>query len=745
MEEAATDWNKFNSNIQSTFQERLRSLKERHARAQGDRVAKDEEEQRAKEDRTPISSSEWIDNEYFSGSYARTMWPALKELFIKVVDRKIYLVVMRGATRYGKSYLGSALQGRSKYEVDCWSNPQRTLGIQDESSLLYLNMNVTGQKARDAYFNKLSAWIKSTPYFQKEFAPQSNVFLQLRFPKNVLAKYSGAQRTAAESEDLFFFVGDEANLYDVVEDSKRAHGGVKYDAAEIIDTEVTNRMQGTFMRADGTYPSPCKVIWICKETYEDSFMDRKDQEVHREGLVDKGVAMVIRSTEWGMKPMKCTGCNTIVDEKAYECGKCNERIKPTEYFYIRTPSRKDSARIITDKEEAKKLKKQSHDLAANEAPGDEQFNVIAVPKRYLGSATKKVPGALENFIRNMCGEATQAIEVFFREREPIYEAIREAGESVPGVKNIPAQVCLHPFSGISTNTKDGIRFIQERIAKQVKTGRMVPILVDGKPRTDLLHGKPILEEEIVWRPIINPGHLRYVGVDAGLSGDSVGIAMGHCCGWKKVLRYHDDENPVEEAAPVIWYDLLMRINPPPGGQIPFAAIRGLIYKFSMLGFGIAKITCDSFQHVALTQPLAERGYNVEVVSVDRTPDAYNFMHLAYGEERVSAYSYPPYEKELTELERIVTGNTISGRPVEKIDHPPNGKKDLSDAAAQVAAEVEMASAGLQASDMQPRPVARKAHQPMVEEHKQMNKYYSAFDRGDLVAMQEMEPKKDWEW
>ena len=711
----------------------LRRLKELESHKRGERMQQEEQDRISKEDKPIISISNWIENDYFAGSFARAMYPKLKQHVINIVDGNYHKIYLLGATRYGKSYAVRALQGRSLYENFQKAVPQRSYHIDDASQILYLSMNVTGKKALDAYFSSFSKWVRSTEYFKQEATPNPRMIHQLQFPKGIICNYSGAQKSAAESEDLHFFVGDECNLYDDIEKSLRSHTGERYNAAVEIATEVDNRMAGTYQnKFDGSYPSSCKEIWLCKETYPKSFMRTSVAEVIRSGAVARNEVYVIESTEWGTKPIRCKRCDEIVDEKAYECGNCQERIKPIEYFWIRTASRTESAQLIFDKATAKEAEIKATTLKDSNAPEDELFQVMPVPMLYKGKAESNI----EKFQRDMCGIPTEAISIFFRQREILFKAIRKAGDIFPGKADRPdsprvsPNVCRHPFTQLTTNFEDGVSLIKDALAVRRATGYK-----DEKGN-----------DVYTWRPIVNPGTPRYIGIDAGLSGDSCGFAMGHRCGWKKVLRYDQDpEHPNEVMSPITWVDLALRITPPPGGEIPYRGMLALTFALMRLGFGIAKMTCDSYQHVAITQPMSDKGIDVEVVSVDRTPDAYNYLHSAYSEGRLSTYQYEPLEGELVALERIVTKNTIHGQPKEKVDHPPSGEKDIADAEAQMVQQVEMASVEMAGYEVRPSAIEPKHRKPIIEDHTQQHTIARAFQDGDFESMEEMMRKQEDEW
>jgi hypothetical protein len=73
--------------------------------------------------------------------------------------------------------------------------------------------------------------------------------------------------------------------------------------------------------------------------------------------------------------------------------------------------------------------------------------------------------------------------------------------------------------------------------------------------------------------------------------------------------------------------------------------------------------------------MKQRSYRAEVLSVDVTPDPYDNLKTALYEDRVQLYNYPPLRKELETLQEDRRGRR------RKIDHPPTGSKDCSDALA----------------------------------------------------------------
>jgi hypothetical protein len=151
-----------------------------------------------------------------------------------------------------------------------------------------------------------------------------------------------------------------------------------------------------------------------------------------------------------------------------------------------------------------------------------------------------------------------------------------------------------------------------------------------------------------------PGTWHYIHIDLAHKRDATGIAMVHDEGGKIVV------------------DLMHRIKAPAGGEIFFADIREMIFKLRDIGFRIAKVTFDGWQSVDSLQILREKRFNCDTISVDRDTKAYDTLKEKIYTEKIRYYRYEPFLEELRRLEL---------REGQKVDHPPSGSKDVSDAVA----------------------------------------------------------------
>lgn len=171
--------------------------------------------------------------------------------------------------------------------------------------------------------------------------------------------------------------------------------------------------------------------------------------------------------------------------------------------------------------------------------------------------------------------------------------------------------------------------------------------------------------------ITDPHLPRWVHVDLSLTGDCTGIACGYVQDFVQVSKAS------EEVMPKIKFDFILQIVPPKGDEIKIHRIRELFYKLRNSGLPIRWVTFDSFQSVDSIQLLRQQGFTTGMISTDLTMVPYDMTKTAFYEGRIEAPTHEVALKEFLTLEKVTTKN----KP--KIDHPPHGSKDCSDAVASV--------------------------------------------------------------
>lgn len=168
-----------------------------------------------------------------------------------------------------------------------------------------------------------------------------------------------------------------------------------------------------------------------------------------------------------------------------------------------------------------------------------------------------------------------------------------------------------------------------------------------------------------------PDEMHFAHVDLSFAKDSCGVAIGHVEKFVPIQR-----GPETEIMPVIDFDLTLEIQPPPGDEIIFENIRRLFYKVRELGMNLRWVTFDQFQSKDSLQILAAHKFVCGQTSMDKDTTPYDVLKQAFYDGRVKC---PHHPRALTELIRLELDTKK-----QKIDHPPNGSKDIADAMAGVA-------------------------------------------------------------
>lgn len=167
---------------------------------------------------------------------------------------------------------------------------------------------------------------------------------------------------------------------------------------------------------------------------------------------------------------------------------------------------------------------------------------------------------------------------------------------------------------------------------------------------------------------------RWAHIDLGVTNDSCGLAIGYVPGFKTMIREQEGHQE-KEVMPIVRFDGILRIRPPKGDEIQFYKVRDILYLLRDKGLNIKWVTFDSFQSVDSIQLLKQKGFVSGRQSVDITNNPYELTKAAFYDGRLEL---PKHQHCLTEFLSLEKDNKTG-----RIDHPPEGSKDVSDAVAGV--------------------------------------------------------------
>lgn len=209
----------------------------------------------------------------------------------------------------GKSTAGVYLMVRFLYELSCYNNIHKHLGLRmDTSALVLLLFCITKKQIKNTTFKKLKETIDDIPYFKEHFPRYERVNDELRFPKNVLVLY-GSGTGDALGLDLCASLVDEANFFSDA-------SGNSTDMSEVADLHrsLIARQESRFM-SNGK--NRALSIVVSSSTYSSGYTE----ELKKRSLTDPTIKYY-RARLWDVRPK-----GTYSSEVFYVfCG--NDKVDP---------------------------------------------------------------------------------------------------------------------------------------------------------------------------------------------------------------------------------------------------------------------------------------------------------------------------------------------------------------------------------------------------------------------------------
>ena len=258
------------------------------------------------------------------------------------------------------------------------------------------------------------------------------------------------------------------------------------------------------------------------------------------------------------------------------------------------------------------------------------------------------------------------------EDEQHLEAYRKSGYRVLAVPkdfktNFLADydIALRDIAGISVTGAMGF-ITQDSITPNVTSARKNPffedILVIGIRDNDSIenHCHPeVVDKHIKSLPM-------NIHIDFAEVSDRIGISGVVQDGMKNVLDL-DTERRV--MLPFYRQVFQVGIEAPSGDRMSFQKVINFMVWLRRNGFNVNIISTDQFQSSYVRETLAQQGFAVEKISVDVSEDPYIGLRNLLQDQRLELIKNQKQEDELVKLQRLNN----------RIDHPQNGSKDLSDA------------------------------------------------------------------
>jgi len=270
-----------------------------------------------------------------------------------------------------------------------------------------------------------------------------------------------------------------------------------------------------------------------------------------------------------------------------------------------------------------------------EAPPD-GCQTELVPEDYLDAFKRNAKSGLQN----VCGISTGGSHLLLSSTIDVLKCV-ELGERSGVVNPVRGRMALIPISD--------------------EDDREIWDYLDHKSFLTLRHSQVI--------PIRHPSATRFAHLDLATA-TKAGLAICHLVGMQKVEGLIKNGQIYDEYRLIVEFDFILTITAGRTKPISLEKIQKFFFWLrGECGYHFGKITADTYQSAMPLQMMSSRGFETDVLSIDRKKAPYYGLRTGIEELRLRLYHQGEM---LTEFEKLVDGP-------EKVDHPPEGSKDTTDA------------------------------------------------------------------
>lgn len=251
------------------------------------------------------------------------------------------------------------------------------------------------------------------------------------------------------------------------------------------------------------------------------------------------------------------------------------------------------------------------------------------------------------------------------------EHYQEFQADIDGSLRDIAGVATYNYKPLIPDTTRIFECINKEHESPVSSEYVYASLDEDIPISDyILIDKFVRKSGTTYEPLVNPDAKRWIHIDLSQVKDYTGFCMIHHSGYIEEERVDFNNIRFNVYMPKFYVDLILQIRYGKS-RIDFSKIRDFIFYLRTMGFKIAKITTDTYQSADFLQILSKAGFAVDNISVDRNSEPYMLLREVILGKRLDMYNHSILIEELSRLEY--------NSDLDKVDHPVNGSKDVSDA------------------------------------------------------------------
>ena len=654
----------------------------------------------------------------FANDGGDSVYPYWKNGFHTIFDDPLQYtqVIFTGATRIGKSSTAVTGVAYMLYRLMCFRNPQKFFKKKEISKFYFLFFNITLELAKKVGFREFNDLLKSSPWFNKHgrFSKSEKNFYYIPegdmieiVPGSGFSHALGMQvfcltgdteiRTANGYQSLMSLAGCVTSVYCTDGMTVKLCEGVQIVKTKSVVTTIQLELSdGSFI--EGT---PDHSLLVNNGT---DFVYKQLR-----GIQSGDTFLTFDSSDNIIHPLVVTRKRAVYHSQGVDVYDVLD-VRPYHNFLIKCNSGEivshncafiDEMNFakagIKDINKAKKNVKESYDAIMARIEGTFRLDGVVWGKLFAVSSKKTDQDFLEDHIQKQMAAGNKQLLVFdapqweilpegtfsserfwlavgdrhrkgFVVQDESEEALQELRSQGYQLLQVPLDmktnfladfdVALRDLAGISV--PGSMSFITQEVIDKCIGARKNPFF------QDILEigtrDAYAIEDFFHWE-FLTPEILKaewFIHIDLSLNDDKTGIGASCITGRRDVLL----DNKKTLSLPYFSHIFNISIKAPAGDKIPYAKITNFICWLRQKGAHVEKVTRDQYQSEYIAQLLEGQGFDVEKVSLDRTPDGYLTLRSVLMEERVDMLHIDLLESELIQLRR----DGFSGIP----DHPVGG-------------------------------------------------------------------------
>jgi len=586
----------------------------------------------------PVSPEEFYNSEYYLGGTVDDIYPGLKRDLIEFAKGNYTEAIITGGLGYGKSYWTSLAVLWQIYLLSMMKDPARSLGIATGTKLTIAMLSINEVTAREVMFNEIGLKISSSKYFTIDYGHrQTKKEIRFGTGKGQTEIYVVPRANTDNSViglTVIAAIVDEINFMKTTKASKKrasVKGHKVQTKQEQIYGILVKRIKSRFMSGGKQLG---KIYLLSSKLSNDDFTSNR-------------INLSLASSD--------------IFVRDYNNWQLKEHIKGKhlkESFFVMVGTGNYQSKILTAK-----------DIETMDIEGflDEGGEIIQAPRDVYDVFAGDIETAIADYGGRVASSSARfikdptKIESSFTKKIPVpYRRIEKIVKRKKGV------ISKYNINNSLTDTriKDNESYFYEEtyVANSQK---------NYFDFANLCHKKYNLDGSFYYEPKINPNAIRFVHIDASVSGDNTGIAMGH------IVKFEYNESG--ELVPFIIIDLAIAIEPPLNDEIKYEEIRNMVYTLrDVYNFNIDLVSMDMVEKATNLQHFRKKGFNTKYTSADRSNMPYILLKDLINSGRIKMHSSNILKSELKGLELDENG---------KVDHPEEGSKDIADSVASVVADL----------------------------------------------------------